>query len=207
LYRPSKQAITSFSGEDQCSFKSTNEIYLASYGYDYFKALKEREGPHERHPTPHGSPASSAEGRSSPSSSHDNQASQDSLSTAMTPKTRYVYIPTKTILGKEESAGGSEASGASSSSGSSQTIDYQPHLTTKMRAILVDWLIELSEEYKLSPNTLHFAVILMDKSLQCGRVSPLSSSQGSLSSPGGSEPGISSNRLMVERDMLQCLGW
>lgn len=67
----------------------------------------------------------------------------------------------------------------------SQQIEYQPHLTEKMRAVLVDWLIELSVEYKLHPRTLHLTVALLDRALECGK----------------------NGDLIIEREMFQCLGW
>lgn len=68
-----------------------------------------------------------------------------------------------------------------------QYMDRQTDLTPKMRSILVDWIVELSEEYKLSPKTFHLAVTLVDKSLACA----------SQNEDGG---------FFVPRDMLQCLG-
>lgn len=44
--------------------------------------------------------------------------------------------------------------------------DYMPHqkdITPHMRAILVDWLIEVAEEYKLSSETLYLAVSYIDR--------------------------------------------
>ncbi|KAK8664218.1 hypothetical protein V6N13_084016 [Hibiscus sabdariffa] len=38
----------------------------------------------------------------------------------------------------------------------------QQDITQSMRAILVDWLVEVSEEYKLVPDTLYLAVYLID---------------------------------------------
>jgi len=38
-------------------------------------------------------------------------------------------------------------------------------LTQSMRGILIDWLIELTLEYNLSPTTLYHAVSLVDRSL------------------------------------------
>jgi hypothetical protein len=73
---------------------------------------------------------------------------------------------------------------------SSQLLRHQPHLSEKMRAVLVDWLIELSEEYHLSPRTLHLAITLINRSLECGNDDE---SEG--------EP------LVIDRDMFQCLGW
>jgi cyclin A len=42
---------------------------------------------------------------------------------------------------------------------------YQKDITPHMRAILVDWLIEVAEEYKLSSETLYLAVSYIDRYL------------------------------------------
>lgn len=42
---------------------------------------------------------------------------------------------------------------------------YQKDITPNMRAILVDWLIEVAEEYKLSSETLYLAVSYIDRFL------------------------------------------
>ncbi|XP_030525634.1 cyclin-A2-3 isoform X2 [Rhodamnia argentea] len=41
----------------------------------------------------------------------------------------------------------------------------QKDITQSMRGILVDWLVEVSEEYKLYPDTLYLAVFLIDRFL------------------------------------------
>ncbi|XP_076973803.1 cyclin-A2-like [Tamandua tetradactyla] len=41
----------------------------------------------------------------------------------------------------------------------------QPDITNSMRAILVDWLVEVGEEYKLQSETLHLAVNYIDRFL------------------------------------------
>ncbi|KAE8718415.1 Cyclin-A2-3 [Hibiscus syriacus] len=48
-------------------------------------------------------------------------------------------------------------------SGFMETI--QQDITQSMRAILVDWLVEVSEEYKLVPDTLYLTVYLIDRFL------------------------------------------
>lgn len=68
-------------------------------------------------------------------------------------------------------------------------MDRQPDLAPKMRSILIDWLVELVDEYKLSPATFHLAVTLVDKSLACAK----DEDDGSC--------------FTIPRDMLQCLGW
>jgi cyclin A len=44
-------------------------------------------------------------------------------------------------------------------------ISKQVDITTSMRSILVDWLVEVAEEYKLQPETLHLAVNYTDRFL------------------------------------------
>ena len=36
--------------------------------------------------------------------------------------------------------------------------DLQPDINSAMRAILVDWLVEVAEEYRLLPETLYICV-------------------------------------------------
>lgn len=43
----------------------------------------------------------------------------------------------------------------------------QPDITPAMRTILVDWLVEVSEEYKLRCETLYLAVNYLDRFLSC----------------------------------------
>ncbi|KAL7554480.1 LOW QUALITY PROTEIN: hypothetical protein ACHAWF_017930 [Thalassiosira exigua] len=49
-------------------------------------------------------------------------------------------------------------------------LDYlprQPHVASDMRAVLVDWLCEVCEEYKLGGECFHLGVALVDRSLAC----------------------------------------
>ncbi|XP_028655124.2 cyclin-A1 [Erpetoichthys calabaricus] len=43
----------------------------------------------------------------------------------------------------------------------------QPDITNNMRVILVDWLVEVCEEYKLQSETLYLAVNYLDRFLSC----------------------------------------
>ena len=47
----------------------------------------------------------------------------------------------------------------------------QPRLSTNMRGILVDWLIEVADEYQLLPDTLFAAVNYVDRCLEKVNVS------------------------------------
>jgi hypothetical protein len=53
---------------------------------------------------------------------------------------------------------------------STTAMSIQPQLTPKMRSILVDWLIELSEHFSFGPATLHLAVTMVDRVLASGRL-------------------------------------
>lgn len=73
-------------------------------------------------------------------------------------------------------------------------LDYmirQPHINIAMRAILMDWLVELAEEYKLTTETLFLSVMLVDRSLAMAY---------------GVE-GYRGSEMLVEKDQLQCVGW
>lgn len=45
-------------------------------------------------------------------------------------------------------------------------MDKQPQVNSKMRAILVDWLVDVHKKYKLKPETLFLAVSLIDRFLE-----------------------------------------
>lgn len=46
-------------------------------------------------------------------------------------------------------------------------IKKQPDITNSMRVVLVDWLVEVGEEYKLCAETIYLAVNYMDRFLSC----------------------------------------
>ena len=43
----------------------------------------------------------------------------------------------------------------------------QADINSSMRAILVDWLVEVAEEYKLKAQTLYLTVNYIDRFLSC----------------------------------------
>jgi len=45
-------------------------------------------------------------------------------------------------------------------------LDWQTHVNSKMRAILVDWLVDVHKKYKLRPETLFLAVGITDRFLE-----------------------------------------
>ena len=49
-------------------------------------------------------------------------------------------------------------------------MDKQPHINAKMRAILIDWLVEVHLKFKLVPETLYLTVNLIDRFLERAQV-------------------------------------
>lgn len=49
--------------------------------------------------------------------------------------------------------------------------NVQKDVTINMRGVLVDWLVEVSEEYKLLPDTLYLSVSYIDRYLSLNAVS------------------------------------
>ncbi|CAE8629522.1 unnamed protein product, partial [Polarella glacialis] len=45
-------------------------------------------------------------------------------------------------------------------------MDRQPHVNSKMRAILIDWLVDVHKRYKLKAETLFLAISLVDRFLE-----------------------------------------
>mmetsp|Transcript_53338 Transcript_53338/g.59643 ORF Transcript_53338/g.59643 Transcript_53338/m.59643 type:complete len:717 (+) Transcript_53338:110-2260(+) len=52
---------------------------------------------------------------------------------------------------------------------STALMSVQPQLTPKMRSILIDWLIELSEHFSFDTSTLHLAITMVDRVLASGK--------------------------------------
>ena len=48
----------------------------------------------------------------------------------------------------------------------------QPEMTPHMRSILVDWLVEVAQEYHLGSDTLHLTIHLLDRLLAARRCLP-----------------------------------
>ena len=43
----------------------------------------------------------------------------------------------------------------------------QPDVSNGMRAILIDWLVEVAEEFRLDPQTLYLTISTVDRFLSC----------------------------------------
>lgn len=52
-------------------------------------------------------------------------------------------------------------------------MDYlkeQPEITEEMRRIVIDWLVEVTDEFRVKPQTFHMALIIMDKYLSVEKI-------------------------------------
>jgi hypothetical protein len=171
---------------------------LNHYGKDYFQSLKDWETLYFPTNAADMDSLSSDDTRSFGGASSTASSSHRSRST---PTNRVNYVIGS--VAEEETL-----MDTSSTSSSSTLLEHQPHLTEKMRGVLVDWLIELSEEYKLSARTLHLTVVLLNRSLEGSDHGIVDNDEnkgddGSLSTMSATK----GRRLVVDRDMFQCLGW
>jgi hypothetical protein len=177
-------------GQEDCSSRALTTSFIFSYGKEYWTQLKESEAPAIIAPSP-SSPQTSTSALASPRSSVSSSSSS-TYSTATPDQRRdYVYIDTSSLEVTEPTE-------------SNTSLHYQPELTPKMRAILVDWIIELSEHFDFGPSALHLAVTLVDKVLACG---PLSMYDENDDDDAGLEDGESkTNCFLISRDRFQLLG-
>lgn len=84
-------------------------------------------------------------------------------------------------------------------------LDYmprQPHITIEMRSILVDWLSEVAEEYRLTAETFWLSVALVDRSLACS----YAVCKGKGGDTGEDDDTIAGGEMVVKKDMLQLVG-
>lgn len=146
--------------ESQCAQDCITSAYLDAYGWEYRSLLRE------------------AEEQEFNRDKYDQQLPEKSLGLAPLVSAR--ILPPLEKRFREHT----EWSGPRSIKWDlSNYIDRQPELAPRMRGILVDWIVELSEEYKLSPTTFHLAITLIDKAL-------------------ASKP-----LFYIQKELLQCLGW
>mmetsp|Transcript_26628 Transcript_26628/g.39384 ORF Transcript_26628/g.39384 Transcript_26628/m.39384 type:complete len:487 (-) Transcript_26628:952-2412(-) len=157
--------------QNHSSCSSQSHVFLHQYGRDYYKSLKDWDEFCHSYP-----------------SSENSNSSLDSDSGSYRFATRVSLTPPSGVNYALRGYMEDQSSNDSSSVVTHQRLPNQPNLTQKMRCVLVDWLIELSEEYSISPKTLHLTVALLNQSLECG------ASQDQ------------KRQLVITRDMFQCLG-
>ena len=164
---------------NHCSSQSLSHSFVRHYGRDYSRFLRDLEETYF--------PSLRTSANSSASSSESTSSSSSSLSQAElsalhqgTPPRRVNYVFGCDVDEDQQSLNPSVTS---------QSLPNQPHLSNRMREVLVDWLIELSEEYQLHTRTLHLTVALLNRTLECGK-------EDSNEHP-----------FHIHKDMFQCLGW
>ncbi|KAL7527080.1 hypothetical protein ACHAXR_001786, partial [Thalassiosira sp. AJA248-18] len=99
-------------------------------------------------------------------------------------------------------------------------LDYmsrQPHITIEMRRILMDWLLEVAEEYKLSTEALWLSVALVDRSLACSYAAAAAPGSNDDDDDGTTATNTSDKKkeneksaaaaeMIVQKDKLQLVG-
>jgi hypothetical protein len=178
--------MTCSCSQDDCSSNATTTSYILSYGKDYFQYLKEREQPTII------PPSSPSIGFSSP---HPSKSSESSFSPEETPehKRDWIFFNPLAIQATPEPQEITEK------------LPLQPDLTPKMRSILVDWIIELSEHFEFGPSTLHLAVTLVDKVLECGPILGDDSDDDD-DTVSDDEDESKTNCFLISRERFQLLG-
>lgn len=98
-----------------------------------------------------------------------------------------------------------------------EPLPNQPLLTAKMRRVLVQWMSEVGQEYKLSEATYHLAVTLLDIVLTLGptrqeffetQVVPPQQQHVIVGyGCGDDDDPAQSNKLLIQRNDFQALGW
>jgi hypothetical protein len=185
-------------GQDDCSANALTSRYIHSYGKEYSQYLRDTETPDiilAPKPSPGASTPSSSNSTQSVLRSPDlSAASPSSALSAETPEHNrdWVFL-------------NSGAVDASQPNESSAYLPYQPDLTPKMRSILVDWLIELSEHFNFGHTTLHLAVTLVDKVLACGPIR-LDEDSGDEDDSDNMEDESKTNCFLISRERFQLLG-
>ena len=139
---------------------------------------------------PFGSPATSKSSSSMSSSSSSSSSSVSISSGAMTKvtpvkKQQRNAFPVKEDWNKDKKKKAQYLE-------STKLMSVQPQLTPKMRSILVDWLIELSEHFSFGPTTLHLAVTMVDRVLASGQFLQ-NSSNNSVSSNSNSNNSVNAS--------------
>ena len=186
LYASGSLSCACMCNQDACSTASITANYICSYGKEYWQNLKDTEEPAISPPTPDSHVTRSAV--------FSPRSSNSSYATAETPELKrdWVHINTSAVKPSQPIE-------------SAQYLPYQPDLTPKMRSILVDWIIELSEHFNFGPTTLHLAVTLTDKVLACGPLSMTEDSDGD-ESESDDEDESKTNCFLISRERFQLLG-
>lgn len=199
-----KRFCTTFScfcEQDDCSPRALSACYIEAYGKEYCQAMKDAEKPiitASVSVNGGSKPRSDSYSFSRSSSGFFNDDDSDnhihSESSHETPARRRVWSSNLNTSGLSPIKAAE----------SSRFLDYQPDLTPKMRAILMDWIVELSEHFGFGPSTLHLACTLVDHVLVCGPLSFDFDEQDD--EDAGNDGESKTNCFLISRDKFQLLG-
>ncbi|GKY92600.1 hypothetical protein MPSEU_000230100 [Mayamaea pseudoterrestris] len=164
---------------DRCLELGTDVAFahIAHYGEDFGEIIKEREQmEHARHlsripQVRFDNDNDEDEDKENNSGRSDcNKTDEDSKSSSSSSSSRYTppanartQVYPRGLELNSFHANGSEAEAARSLS-----LPRQPELNTTMRQMLVNWMVEVCLEYKVSDDALHLAVTLVDRVLLLG---------------------------------------
>eukprot|EP00934_Nitzschia_sp_Nitz4_P000991 Nitzschia sp. Nitz4//scaffold264_size26629//14396//16211//NITZ4_008235-RA/size26629-augustus-gene-0.9-mRNA-1//-1//CDS//3329544800//991//frame0 len=169
LYPTSRSS--SFCRNPQCQCTTNNprktltSIYIHSYGKEHWQYIKDHETAVVPEALVSGSPHSS---RSRSTRSHASSVSSTPRSIKqfhLDPEAVYESPDHRRYYTKIDP---SYVGLVAEPNESTKFLKYQPELTPKMRAILMDWIIELSDHFSFGPDTLHLAITLIDRVLATG---------------------------------------
>jgi hypothetical protein len=77
----------------------------------------------------------------------------------------------------------------------------QPYLSPKMREVLIHWLVEVGQEYKVSETAFHLSVSILDHLLLKGPT------QDELDSCDDKDEDVGDRWFLVLRSEFQAVGW
>jgi hypothetical protein len=184
--------------EDACSSKALSASYIQTYGKEYCQYMKDNETPIVPEAVSIGTTTTRRTSRPATGRNinlFENDGSPDEYSS---PDSSHQTPARRRVWGSLDTSGLSPIKAVESS----RFLDYQPDLTPKMRAILMDWIIELSEHFNFGHSTLHLACTLIDQVLSCG---PLSFDEDD-DDDSGNDVESKTNCFLISRDRFQLLG-
>jgi hypothetical protein len=189
--RPAVQSCTCLHDVNFQQNSSLGFSHIANYGKEYGQILREKEAKEmwDLHTV---LPSQSTDGSNDTDSDDSDEESRPGTPR---PGTVLKYRP-RNLSMRESRSGPLETI---------EKLPRQPLLSPKMRSILVNWLVEVSQEYKVSADGYHLAITLLDLILTRG---PTAQQLAELDiEDSDSEDEDESKVFLVLRNEFQALGW
>ena len=189
--RPAVQSCTCLHDVNFQQNSSLGFSHIANYGKEYGQILREKEAK-EMWDLHTALPSQSTDGSNDTDSDDSDEESRPGTPR---PGTVLKYRP-RNLSMRESRSGPSE---------NIEKLPRQPLLSPKMRSILVNWLVEVSQEYKVSADGYHLAITLLDLILTRG---PTAQHLTDLDiEDSDDEDEVESKVFLVLRNEFQALGW